>query len=280
MHCLMFCVLPLSRPLTGPFYRRPIGDNPPRYSVQVLGIHKLEKIVRNFCTAAGFQGYVTNHFGKVTCATELFRSGIDEQLIMDTEVRILFSDYVNKNAAKTFSHYIADSRREELAKNLASAKFFSPLMDGSTDKSNIDDELFLVLWCNVDGADEMVHTRMSYFAVARPETVTASGLFDTLQKLTSENWNLSHCKWAFRYPPKLTSENWNCNSCLVASWTLYLHDRIVLMHSALWCTFHCSPAGPGPVGINTPPILYQLVGFRAEIYSAYLLSARGLRASS
>ncbi len=30
------------------------------YSVLVLGIHKLEKIVRNFCIAAGFQGYFTN----------------------------------------------------------------------------------------------------------------------------------------------------------------------------------------------------------------------------
>ncbi len=91
------------------------------------------------------------------------------------------SDYVYENAAKTFCHYIAESRREELAKNLASAKFFSLLMDGSTDKAKIDDELFLVLWCDVNGADEKVHTRMSYFAVARPETVTASGLFDTLQ---------------------------------------------------------------------------------------------------
>lgn len=40
-------------------------------------------------------------------------------------------------------------------------------MDGSTDKGNIDDELFLVLWYDIDGADEMVHTRMRFFAVAR-----------------------------------------------------------------------------------------------------------------
>ena len=66
-----------------------------------------------------------------------------------------------------------------MAENLASAKFFSVLMDGSTDKSNIDDELFLVLWCDVDGIDEKVHTRMR--AVARPDTVTASGLFECLQ---------------------------------------------------------------------------------------------------
>ena len=54
-------------------------------------------------------------------------------------------------------------------------------MDGSTDVANIDDELFLVLWCDVDGSDEKVHTRMTFFAVARPEEVTGKGLFDCMQ---------------------------------------------------------------------------------------------------
>ena len=54
-------------------------------------------------------------------------------------------------------------------------------MDGSTDSANIDDEIFLVLWCEVDGSDEMVHSRMSYFTVARPETVTGEGLFQCMQ---------------------------------------------------------------------------------------------------
>lgn len=46
-------------------------------------------------------------------------------------------------------------------------------MDGSTDTGNIDDEMFLVLWCDVDHEDEMVHTNMSYFAVDRPKKVDA-----------------------------------------------------------------------------------------------------------
>ncbi len=54
-------------------------------------------------------------------------------------------------------------------------------MDGSTDTGNIDDELFLVLWCDVDASDEKVHTRMSFFAVTRPEAVTGKGLFDCMQ---------------------------------------------------------------------------------------------------
>ena len=30
-------------------------------------------------------------------------------------------------------------------------KFFSILMDGSTDVNKIDDKLFLVHWCDIDG---------------------------------------------------------------------------------------------------------------------------------
>ena len=45
------------------------------------------------------------------------------------------------------------------------AKFFSLLMDESTDSANIDDEMFLVLWCDINSNDEMVHTNMSFFAV-------------------------------------------------------------------------------------------------------------------
>ena len=39
-------------------------------------------IVKYFCDNAEFQGYYTHHSGKVSCATELFKHNIDEQLIM------------------------------------------------------------------------------------------------------------------------------------------------------------------------------------------------------
>ena len=51
-------------------------------------------------------------------------------------------------------------------------------MDGSTDTGNIDDEM---LWCDVNCNDEMVHTNMSYFAVARPKKVDAQVRFDCFQ---------------------------------------------------------------------------------------------------
>ena len=37
---------------------------------------------------------------------------------------------------------------------------FSILMDGSTNVSNIDEEMFLVLWCDTDENDEKIHSRM------------------------------------------------------------------------------------------------------------------------
>jgi hypothetical protein len=74
--------------------------------------------------------------------------------------------YRNPNAGKTFCHFIAESRREQLVEKLTKAKCFSLLIDGSMDAGNVDDEIFLVLWCDIDrrhSGDEMVHTNMSYF---------------------------------------------------------------------------------------------------------------------
>ena len=69
-------------PKSGPFYRRPIkNSSPPKFSQQCLGRNTLSTIVKRFCEKAGFTGNYTNHSGKVTCATSLFRSGVDEQLI-------------------------------------------------------------------------------------------------------------------------------------------------------------------------------------------------------
>ena len=89
--------------------------------------------------------------------------------------------YTNEPAGKTFCHYIAESKREELLKCVAKAKLFSLLMDGSTDSGNIDNELFMVLWCDIDRPDEKVHTRMNFFAVTRHEAVTGQGLFYCLE---------------------------------------------------------------------------------------------------
>ena len=61
------------------------------------------------------------------------------------------------------------------------AKFFSLLIDGSTDKDNVDDEVFMVVWCDSSGTDKKMHTRTTYFHVCRPKTVDANGLLLSLK---------------------------------------------------------------------------------------------------
>ena len=48
-------------------------------------------------------------------------------------------------------------------------------------KSNADNELLLVLWCDPDGKDKKIHTRISYLSIHKPHHVTAEGLFQSLQ---------------------------------------------------------------------------------------------------
>lgn len=68
-------------PNEGPFYRRPAPGKQLKFTKQVCGKNTLGKLVQKFCHEAGFQGFFTGHSGKVTCATELFNSNFDEQLI-------------------------------------------------------------------------------------------------------------------------------------------------------------------------------------------------------
>ena len=91
------------------------------------------------------------------------------------------SAYRNENAGKEFVHYIAKSKREAQLQKLAVAKFFSLLLDASTDKGNVDNELLLAVWCDPNGSDEKIHTRMDYLTVNRPHNVTAKGLFEVLE---------------------------------------------------------------------------------------------------
>ena len=79
-----------------------------------------------------------------------------------------------------------------------SAKFYSLLIDGSKDKGNVDNEMMLTVWCDLNGNDEKVHTRVSCFSLIRPKSVTAIGLFEVFQqvirKLGVEEVDAENCK--------------------------------------------------------------------------------------
>ncbi|KAK6180908.1 hypothetical protein SNE40_008873 [Patella caerulea] len=54
------------------------------YAAAPVGRNTLVNTVKRLCEAAGFKGFFTNHSLRATCATRLFRSGVDEQLIAKT----------------------------------------------------------------------------------------------------------------------------------------------------------------------------------------------------
>ena len=74
---------------------------------------------------------------------------------------------INEQSGRTFVHYIAEAKRQDLLKKIVSAKFYSLLIDGSTDKGNVDNEAVLTVWCDPNGSDEKIHTRISYLSPIR-----------------------------------------------------------------------------------------------------------------
>ena len=75
--------------------------------------------------------------------------------------------YTNERSGRTFVHYIAEAKRQDLSKKVVSAKFYSLLIDISTDKGNFDNKAVLTVWCDPNGSNEKVHTRVSYLSLIR-----------------------------------------------------------------------------------------------------------------
>ena len=94
--------------------------------------------------------------------------------------------------------YIAEAKRQDLLKKTISAKYYSLLIDGSTDKDSVDNEVVLTV-CNIlNGDDDKVHTRISYLLLIRLKFVTGVSLFEVLQKairkIGTEEVDADHCK--------------------------------------------------------------------------------------
>ena len=70
--------------------------------------------------------------------------------------------YMNNNACKRFVHYIAESNRQTLITTTCNAQFFSLLIDGSTDKSNSDNELVMVVWYVKNCTDKKIYTQIRF----------------------------------------------------------------------------------------------------------------------
>ncbi|XP_066288271.1 zinc finger MYM-type protein 3-like [Branchiostoma lanceolatum] len=70
----------------GSFYRRPmVKSTVPKFTLQPVGKNTLSTYIKTMCAKAGVLTAgrnLTNHSGKVTCATQMWAAGFDEQTIM------------------------------------------------------------------------------------------------------------------------------------------------------------------------------------------------------
>ena len=109
-------------------------------------------------------------FTKYTAIHELEeRHGID-----------LGATYKNRDSARNFVHYIAESQRQQLLTSLSSCHFYSILMDGSVDKGRVENELFVILFCKKDDNLQEVRTCARYFCILEPTRSDADGLVQCL----------------------------------------------------------------------------------------------------
>ena len=61
----------------------------------------------------------------------------------------LGSTYRNRDFAHNFTHCIAESRKTQFKASMKANSFYSVLMDGSTNKGRVENELFVLLVCHL-----------------------------------------------------------------------------------------------------------------------------------
>ena len=84
--------------------------------------------------------------------------------------------YCSDTSCQLFTHYIAQSQREGFVKAFSNKRFFSFMMDGTTNSGNLEDELIVVLYCQRDDASGEMKSCARYLTVVNPEKANAEGL--------------------------------------------------------------------------------------------------------
>ena len=87
-----------------------------------------------------------------------------------------FSSYVNDRSAANFADVIAKLQKEELIKQIQNCKYYSILIDGSTDSAVIEEELVYILLITDEGRPEV-----KFLSIEAPKHTTAEGLKDIIK---------------------------------------------------------------------------------------------------
>ena len=90
--------------------------------------------------------------------------------------------YKTNMACSTFVDFIAEDLRLNFCKALQSRKFFSIHMDVSTDAGNVEEEMFLCTYLDVNDSDGTDHVRNNNLCVRQPKGRTAIGLAECVSR--------------------------------------------------------------------------------------------------
>jgi len=91
--------------------------------------------------------------------------------------------YRTPDSAKAFTGFIATSLHQQFLNHLchtSGPKFFSFLIDGTTDAGNQEDELVVVVYCDRNDVMHEVNTCTRYFSIHTPSRADASGLLSCI----------------------------------------------------------------------------------------------------
>ena len=85
-------------------------------------------------------------------------------------------------SAKSFTHYIVQCQREQFLGFLSQNKFYSFLMDGSTDAGRVEQELVILLSFKKDDTAQEIKLYARFFSVVSPKAADANGLIECLSQ--------------------------------------------------------------------------------------------------
>ena len=103
------------------------------------------------------------------------------QLKVQHEVDLGLS-YTNDVAAKSFTHYIAESQRKSHADFFEeNVPYFSFLMDGTTDVSKMEDEAVVMLYCRRMILPKKLNLTLDTCPFSNPNATTTDGLLQCLE---------------------------------------------------------------------------------------------------
>ena len=136
--------------------------------------------------------------------------------------------YKNKLACATFIGYIAQEQRQGLVASLSRARFFGLQADGSTDAGNIEDEVFLAVYCDPRAADGRVHVHSKFFLVRRPALPGLTGRPVCLPQAGLDYVGVSDCE------KKLIGASVNMGACGLRGFLQASMPWIVVF----WCFAH------------------------------------------